>query len=173
MSPKTTINAMRVANISISIFCLSLVAGTNARADLLNSIGRFETNSSKCEYRLGDDSIQKCSVIQMDSKTATITAVRFIGEGKIRGSSLHLTFVANAPAQTTPLRCRSGRCTLKATYWIAIVSSVAKSKFDELGLAKGLPQASPAKGDCQLNNKQLRCRARTMNGEILSGVASL
>tara|TARA_B100001964_G_scaffold89259_1_gene100297 strand:+ start:286 stop:444 length:159 start_codon:yes stop_codon:yes gene_type:complete len=35
---------MRAANISISIICLSLVAGTNARADLLNSIGRFETN---------------------------------------------------------------------------------------------------------------------------------
>ncbi|MFL0767798.1 MAG: hypothetical protein AB8A42_07745, partial [Prochlorococcus sp.] len=81
MSPKTTINAMRAANISISIICLSLVAGTNARADLLNSIGRFETKSSKCEYRLGDDSIQKCRVIQMDRKTTTISAVRFIGEG--------------------------------------------------------------------------------------------
>ena len=109
----------------------------------------------------------------MDRKTATLTGVRFIGRGVVHGSSRHLTFVANAPDESIPLSCISGSCTLNKKRWTATVSSVAESKFDGRGVAEGLPQAWPVKGDCELSLKKLRCRARAMSGEILTGEAQL
>ena len=164
---------MRSPIVPLLLISLSMVAGTSSIADPRQAIGRFETIASKCQYRLGSGSLQTCHVVQMDRKTATVTGVRFIGRGLVHGSSRHLTFVANAPDQTIPLRCISGSCTLNEKRWIATVSSVAESKFDGRGIAEGLPQAWPVKGDCELSLKQLRCRARAMSGEILTGEAQL
>ncbi|WP_036911219.1 MULTISPECIES: hypothetical protein [unclassified Prochlorococcus] len=164
---------MRTPIFSLLLISLSMVAGTSSIADPLQAIGRFETITSKCKYRLGSGSLQTCHVVQMDRKTATVTGVRFIGRGVVHGSSRHLTFVANAPDQTIPLRCISGSCTLKGKRWTATVSSVAESKFDGRGVAEGLPQAWPVNGVCELSLKKLRCKARAMSGEILTGEAQL
>ena len=169
----TSIDTMRAIKIPLAFISLSLVVGATAKADPLNGIGRFEKIASKCEYTVGDALKHKCRVVQMDRKTETLITVRFIGRGEIRGSSRHLIFVASAQAQTMPLRCSSGRCTLAETTWIATLSSVAVSKFDELGLAEGLPQAWPVKGVCQLSKKKLRCKARANSGEIMTAEVNL
>lgn len=137
------------------------------------AIGRLQTLSKSCEYRLEGGHQGPCALVELVRKGPELLFVRFTGSGPDKGSNRQLSFVAITSAEAMPLHCESGVCKLLAQPWQGAVSSAAESSSDRLGLAEGIPRAWPVSGRCSIEESILRCQAQLPEGGWLRASAAL
>jgi len=152
---------------------LTLLAPLPAQAQPVSTIGRLTTFSQHCRYTLNDGQRRPCGLVELMRKGPTVLRVSFMGSAPEQHTNGQLTFVVITPAERMPLRCLNGRCQLSGAAWSDQVSSAAQADIDGLGLARGVPQAWPVRGNCSLQATNLRCEAQLPNGSWLRAEASL
>ncbi|MCT0198092.1 hypothetical protein KQ313_00090 [Synechococcus sp. CS-1325] len=158
---------------------LSLLAGSVAVAATANAepratppsdpIGRLQRAARTCSSNLAEAPQAPCSSVQFEQQTGQLT-IRFISAGLQPEESNQLVFVGVLAPGSPPMDCQQGRCQLREAI-STTVASVSERSFDGRGLAKGLPQAWPANGSCQVERNQVRCKARALSQELWSAEA--
>jgi hypothetical protein len=129
--------------------------------------GRWQMETQTCELRRPPSRLtQPCSELRLEQNLEGLLSVRFIaaGQGDLIARE-HLLFAGVLDPDQPAMRCRQdGRC---EPQWPTslVVASVADVRFDDRGLARGLPRTHLARGRCALSRRSVRCEASDRSGE--------
>ncbi len=140
------------------------MAALVARAE---GYGRWQMETQSCQLRRPPSRlVVACSELRLEQNLEGLLSVRFIGAGQ--GDLIareHLLFAGVLEPDQPAMRCRQdGRC---EPQWPTslVVASVGDVRFNDRGLALGLPRTHLARGRCSLTRRSVRCEAASRSGE--------
>jgi hypothetical protein len=128
------------------------------------NFGRLHSPSRTCSSNLSGSAPAPCHAVQFDQQLEGLLNIRFISSRGSGDGRDQLTFVGTLSAESTPLSCRQGRCRLQGPVQTT-VTSISETGFDERGVPIGLPKAWPSKGQCSVQQRQVRCEGKALSGE--------
>ena len=147
--------------------------------------GRWERDMRRCrlERRGGGDGgrsgagpasrvlRQGCRGVRMDQQGEGLLSVRFLAGGSAAEGAVasQLSFAGVMESGSRPMRCQQLRCQpdwpIRLRVSAVAVSPLPDSAVRESRGAPPLQQGQLARGQCQLSERVLRCRARSSDGE--------
>ncbi|MFQ6538890.1 MULTISPECIES: hypothetical protein [Aphanothece] len=133
--------------------------------------GRWEAETNTCTLRTeaqAPDSgarPQTCRAIRLEQNLEGMLTVRFLSTGVAEDVAVEqLIFVGQLATGQEPMRCnREARCDPQWPTSLT-VTTVAASRYSPRGLLISLPRTHLARGSCRLEERQLRCEARSTSG---------
>ncbi|MCP9775986.1 hypothetical protein [Cyanobium sp. WAJ14-Wanaka] len=135
--------------------------------------GRWETQLGSCQIehriaRLGQQTVaNNCRRMRLEQNIEGLLSARFIAPGR------ELIFVGSLGKGQKPMLCNGdGGCKPEMPIKL-LVSTVAEAAFDNGGLARGIPHAQLARGECEVTNRSVNCQASNGEGESWHASASL
>ena len=154
-----------------SLLAPPLLLQTAGRSE---GFGRWQTSTSSCSLQRGSDASRPCQELRLEQNLSGLLSVRFLSDSS---SGLlaqeQLLFAGVLEPERPAMVCdRQGQCQPRWPSGVA-VATVGDSRFDERGLAIGIPQAYLALGQCSLEPRRITCQARGRDGERWTATAEL
>lgn len=136
--------------------------------------GRWQTSTSRCSLQRGSDESRPCQELRLEQNLSGLLSVRFLSDGSTGLlAQEQLLFAGVLEPERPAMVCnRQGQCEPQWPSGVA-VATVGDSRFDERGLAIGIPQAYLARGQCTLEQRRISCQARGRDGQHWNATAEL
>lgn len=158
---------------ALLLLAFSLNFNAGFRPAHAEGFGRWETRLASCQlqHRLTAASQpaidQDCLRLRLEQNMEGLLSVRFMAPGR------ELTFVGSLGKDQRSMHCNGdGGCTPALPLKLS-VATVAEAAFDRSGLARGIPRAQLARGECQILPLRINCQAIGEEGESWSATAPL
>ncbi len=136
--------------------------------------GRWQTSTSRCSLQRGNTEARPCQELRLEQNLSGLLSVRFLSDGSTGLLAEEQLLFAGLLEQNQPaMVCdRQGKCKPQWPTGLA-VATVGDSRFNERGLAIGIPQAYLARGRCTLEQRRIQCQAQGRDGQQWSAEAEL
>lgn len=136
--------------------------------------GRWQTSTSRCSLQRGNTEARPCQELRLEQNLSGLLSVRFLSDGSTGLLAEEQLLFAGLLEQNQPaMVCdRQGKCKPQWPTGLA-VATVGDSRFNERGLAIGIPQAYLARGRCTLEQRRIQCQAQGRDGQHWSAEAEL